>query len=63
MEGQIMVNIVAIGRIGILGVGLGIGAALASMPGIAAADPTPDPFSSIDQLLGGLADPAQATDI
>jgi hypothetical protein len=53
MEGQIMVNIVAIGRIGILGVGLGIGAALASMPGIAAADPTPDPniFGAIDASL------------
>jgi hypothetical protein len=58
-----MVNIIAIGRIGILGVGLGIGAALASMPGMAAADPTPDPFSLIDQLLGGLAVPAQTTDI
>lgn len=34
-----MVNIVAIGRIGILGVGLGIGAALASMQGIAAGHP------------------------
>ncbi len=45
-----MVNSIAIGRIGILGVGLGIGAALASMPGIAAADPTPDPniYGAID---------------
>jgi hypothetical protein len=53
MEGQIMVNIVAISRIGILGVSLGIGAALASMPGIAAADPTPDPniFGAIDPSL------------
>jgi hypothetical protein len=45
-----MLNIVALGRIGILGVGLGVGAAVASLPGIASADPTPDPniFSSID---------------
>ena len=41
-----MVNIIAIGRIGILGVGLGIGAALASMPGIAAADP--NSYGAID---------------
>ena len=48
-----MVNIIAIGRIGILGVGLGIGAALASMPGIAAADPTPNPNSyRRDRRLG-----------
>ena len=45
-----MVNIIAIGRIGILGVGLGIGATLAAMPGIAAADPTPDPniYGAVD---------------
>jgi hypothetical protein len=45
-----MLNIVAIGRIGILGVGLGVGAALATMPGIASAAPTPDPniFNLID---------------
>jgi hypothetical protein len=50
MGGRIMVNIIAIGRIGVLGVGLGIGAALASMPGIAAADPTPDPniYGAVD---------------
>src|ERR1700758_4605984 len=50
MGGRIMVNIIAIGRIGILGVGLGIGATLAAMPGIAAADPTPDPniYGAVD---------------
>jgi hypothetical protein len=50
MGGRIMVNIIAIGRIGILGVGLGIGAALAAMPGIAAADPSPDPniYGAVD---------------
>jgi hypothetical protein len=65
MEGQIMVNIVAIRRIGILGVGLGIGAALASMPGIAAADPTPDPniFGAIDPSLLQDAFPAAGPNI
>jgi hypothetical protein len=45
-----MMNIVTIGRIGVLGVGLGVGAALASIPGIAAADPSPDPnvVSAVD---------------
>ena len=45
-----MLNIIAVGRIGILGAGLAVGATLASMPGIASADPPPDPniFSSID---------------
>jgi hypothetical protein len=56
-----------IGRLGGLALGLGIGAAVAATPGVASADPSIDPFSSIDQLLGGLAvpaaDPAQALDI
>jgi len=38
-----MSNIVAIGRIGLLGLGLSVGAALASIPGIAVAEPSPDP--------------------
>jgi hypothetical protein len=48
-----MVNIIAIGRIGILGAGLGIGATLALGPAIAAADPTPDPniVSAIDPSM------------
>ena len=55
-----MLKIVAFGRIGILGVGLGVGAALASMPGVASADPAPDPnlVSSIDVsplVQGGLS--------
>jgi hypothetical protein len=56
----------AIGRLAGLAVGLGIGAALASSPGVASADPSTEP-SWIDQLLGGLsvpaADPAQALDM
>ncbi len=45
-----------VGRLGILAVGLGIGAAVASTPGIASADtPATDPFS----WLAGL-DPAEA---
>jgi hypothetical protein len=45
-----MSNMVAIGRISLLGLGLSVGAALASIPGVAAADPAPDPniVGSID---------------
>src|SRR5580693_7520699 len=56
-----------LGRLGLLAVGLGIGAALASTPGVASGDSSTDWWSSIDQLLGGLsvpaADPAQALDM
>jgi hypothetical protein len=45
---------------GLLAVGLGIGAALAT-PGLASADPSTDPYLWIDQLLGGLSVPAQTT--
>jgi hypothetical protein len=48
------------GRLGLLAVGLGIGTALASTPGVASGDSSTDWLSSIDQLLGGL--PAAATD-
>jgi len=48
-----MVSIRAITRLGIVAVGLGIGAALASTPGIAAADSSTDWLSSIDTLLAG----------
>ena len=55
-----------LGRLGLLAVGLGVGAALASTPGVASGDST-DWLSSIDQLLGGVsvpaADPAQALDM
>jgi hypothetical protein len=50
-----------LGRLAGLAVGLGIGAALAATPGVASADPSTDPFSSIDQLLGGLSVPAQTS--
>jgi hypothetical protein len=46
---------------GLLAVGLSIGAALAATPGVASADPSSDPYSLIDQLLGGLSVPAQTT--
>ena len=48
-----MLNIIAIGRIGIFGAGLGIGATLALGPGIAAADPAADPniYGAIDPSL------------
>ena len=52
-EGRIMSNIVAVGRISLLGLGLSVGAALASIPGIAAADPSPDP-----NVLGSIDVPA-----
>ena len=56
-----------LGRLGLLAAGLGIGAALASTPGVASGDSSTDWLSSIDQLLGGVsvlaADPAQALDM
>jgi len=55
-----MVRIRAIGRLGMLVVGLGIGAAIASTPGIASADSS-DWLSSIDSLLSGAAVPAADT--
>jgi hypothetical protein len=48
-----MVNSRVIARLGILVAGVGIGAAVASMPGIASADSSTDWLSSIDSLLGG----------
>jgi hypothetical protein len=56
-----MPNACGLGRIGGLAVGLGIGAALAASPGVASADSSTDPFSLIDQLLGGLSVPAQTS--
>ena len=49
---------IRIGRMGLLAVGLSIGAALAATPQVASADPSTDPFSWVDQVLGGLAVPA-----
>jgi hypothetical protein len=50
-----------IGRLGMLAAGMGIGAALASTPGVASADSPTDPLSWIDELLGGLSVSAQTT--
>src|SRR3984957_20134120 len=47
-----------LGRLGLVTVGLGIGAAVASTPGVASGDSSTDWLSSIDQLLGGLSVPA-----
>jgi hypothetical protein len=47
--------------LGLLAVGLGTGAAVASAPGVASADSSTDWLSSIDQLLGGLSVAAQTT--
>jgi hypothetical protein len=56
-----------LGRLGLLAVGLGFGAAAASTPGVASGDSSIDWLSSIDQLLGGwsvpAADAAQAMDM
>jgi hypothetical protein len=49
-----------IGRLGILAVGLGIGAAVASTPGIAAADTPADPFPFSSINLGDLFPAADA---
>jgi hypothetical protein len=48
-----MVNTRGVGRLAILAVGLGIGAAVASTPGIASADTPADPFSWIAGLDSG----------
>ncbi len=55
-----MRNVGGIARLGMLAVGLGIGAAIASAPGIAAADSS-DWLSSIDSLVSGLPVPAADT--
>jgi hypothetical protein len=56
-----MVRMRGIAKLGMWAVGLGIGAAIATVPGTAAADTTSDWLSSIDTLLTGAALPA-ATD-
>ena len=52
-----MVHVHGLGRLGLLAVGLGIGAAVAHSP-VAAADSSSDLLSSVDSLLGGLSVPA-----
>jgi hypothetical protein len=54
------VNARRVGRLGILAVGLGIGAAVASTPGIASADTPADPFSFSSINLGDLFPAADA---
>src|SRR5947209_11453474 len=50
-----------LGRLGLLAVGLGLGAALGSTPGVGSGDSSTDWLSSIDQSLGGLPVPAADT--
>jgi hypothetical protein len=47
-----------VGRLGMLAVGMSIGAALASTPQVASADSSTDPFSLLDQMVSGLSLPA-----
>jgi hypothetical protein len=54
------VNVRGVARLGVLAVGLGIGAAVAHAP-VASADPSGDWLSSIDSLLGGSALPAPSS--
>jgi hypothetical protein len=62
-KAETMVNARGLGRLGLLAMGLGIGAALASTPGVASADSSTDPFSWIGGIdLGDLLSaPAQTT--
>jgi hypothetical protein len=55
-----MVKARRLGRLGMLAVGLGIGAAVASTPGIASADTSADPFSFSSINLGDLFPAADA---
>jgi hypothetical protein len=48
----------AAARLGLLALGLGIGSALASMPGTAAADSSSDWLSAVDSFLSGTVGPA-----
>ncbi len=49
---------IRVGRMGMLAAGLGISAALASIPPVASADTAADPYSWLDQALSGLPAPA-----
>jgi len=53
-----MVDARGLGRLGMLAVGLGIGAAVAHSP-VAVADSSSDWLASVDSLLGGLSVPAE----
>jgi hypothetical protein len=54
-----MINVRVISRLGMLAVGLAIGAAAGSMPGLASADSSNDPYSWLAGL--DLSDPASST--
>jgi hypothetical protein len=54
-----MINVRSIARLGMLAVGLAVGAAAGSTPGVASADTTTDPFSWLAGL--DLSDPASST--
>jgi len=56
-----MVNVCCLGRLGMLAVGLGLGAAVASSGGIASADSSSDWLSSVDSVLAGGALPAPSS--
>jgi hypothetical protein len=59
-EGRPMVSTRGIARMGMLAVGLGVGAAVAHSP-VASADSSSDWLSSIDSVLGGSALPAPSS--
>jgi hypothetical protein len=56
-----VVNVRRVGRLGMLAVGLGVGAALIPSPGLASADSSSDWLASIDGLLAGSALPAASS--
>jgi hypothetical protein len=56
-----MKNTRALTRLGLLAVGLGVGAAFASMPAIASADISSDWLSAVDSFLSGAAPSADTT--
>jgi hypothetical protein len=62
-KGKSIVNARRIARLGVLAVGLGIGAAVAAAPGSAWADSSTDWLSSVDNLLVGAIPAADTSDV
>jgi hypothetical protein len=60
-KGKSMKSTRALARIGLLAVSLGVGAAFASMPGIASADTSGDWLSAVDSFLSSAAPAADTT--
>src|SRR5882757_4935493 len=60
-KGKSMRSTRALTRLGLLAVGLGVGAAYASMPAIASADTSSDWLSAVDSFLSGAAPAADTT--